>query len=73
MADQCQGDEFTIADFVHDETAEDNAETEAGESRATNGSELGSGEAIFFGPVVKNAATDGEADAGGEDGHESRP
>ena len=43
------------------------------ETRAANGTELGGGEAIFLLPVVKDAATDGEADAGGENGHEAGP
>jgi hypothetical protein len=34
---------------------------------------LSAGEAVFFGPVVKDASADGEADAGCEDGHETRP
>ena len=73
VADEGEGDEFAVADFVDDEAAEDDAEAEAGEACAANGAELSAGEAVFFGPVVKDASADGEADAGCEDGHETRP
>ena len=42
-------------------------------SGAADGAELRASEAEFLAPVVKNAAADGEAHAGGENGHESSP
>jgi hypothetical protein len=42
-------------------------------TRTADGAELCSGEAEFLAPVVEDSAADGEADAGGEDGHESGP
>ena len=66
-------DQLAVADLVHDHAADDDAEAEAGEARAADGAELGAGEAEFRRPVVEDAAANGEADAGGENGHEAGP
>ncbi len=73
VADERQGDQFAVADLIHDDAADDDAEAEAGETRAADGAELRAGEAELLAPVIENAAANGEADAGGEDGHEAGP
>src|SRR5687767_896590 len=73
VAKQRYKDQFAIADFIDDDPANHDAEAEAGETSAADGSELGAGETKFFGPVIKNAATEGETHAGREDGHKTGP
>ena len=67
------GDELAVADLVHDDAADDDAEAEPGETRSTDGTQLGAGEAEVGGPVGEDATPDAEADAGGEDGEEACP
>ena len=66
-------DQLAVADLVDDEAADDDAETEAGEPRAADGAELRAGETELCGPVGQDAAANGEADAGGENGQEACP
>ena len=66
-------DQLAVADLVHDHAADDDAEAEAGETGSADGAELRTSEAEIGGPVGKNAAADGEADAGGENGQEAGP
>jgi len=73
MAKEGNDDEFPVADLIDDHTADDDSETEAGESRATDRAELRPGKTVFLGPVVEDASADGEAYACGEDGDESGP
>ena len=68
-----QDDELAVADFIHHDATQDDAEAKAVEAHAADGTELSAGEAELLGPVVKDAAADGEADAGGQDGHEAGP
>ena len=70
---ECGDDQFAVANLVADDAAEDDAEAEAGQPRATNHTKLGTGEAEFFAPVVKDTAADGKADTGGENRHEAGP
>ena len=79
--DQCRqhveeegsGDQFPVADLIHDDAADDDAEAEAGEARAADRSELCAGESEVSSPVRQDASADAEADAGGEDGEEACP
>ncbi len=73
VAKQGDRDELTVADFVHQDAADDDAEAEARETSAADGAELSVGEAEGSLPVAEDAATDGEADAGRKDSHEARP
>ena len=73
MADEGEGDEFSVADFVYDETAQDDPEAEPREACAADVAELGGGEAEFFGPVIEDSAADGKANAGGQNRHETGP
>ena len=65
--------ELAVADLVHDEPADDDAEAETGEPGAADGAELRAGEAEFGGPVRQDAAADAEADARRENGQEAGP
>ena len=65
--------ELAVADLVHDDAADDDAEAEAGEPGAADVAELRTGEAELGRPVGKDAAADAEADAGGENGQEAGP
>jgi len=73
VAEEGDRDELAVADLVDDHAADDDAEAEAGEAGAADGAELGGGEAVFGRPGAEDAATEGEADAGGKDGHEASP
>lgn len=73
VADKGKGDELAVTDLVHNEATKDDAKAEAREASAADGSELGTGETVFLAPVVKDTSADGEADAGGQDGHEACP
>ena len=80
-SDQCRehvqherrDDQLAVADLVHDQPADDDAEAESGETGAADGAELRAGEAELRAPVVKDAPADAETDAGREDCHESGP
>ena len=64
-------DQFAVADLVRDDAADDDAEAEAGEAGAADVAELRRREAELAAPVGENAAANGEADAGGKNGHET--
>ena len=65
--------QLAVADFVADDSADNNTEAKAGESGAADGAQLRGGEAKLGAPVVENTAADAEAHAGGEDGHKAGP
>ncbi len=73
MADEGEGDEFAVPEFIDDDATEDDAEAESGESGSADFAELGCAESEFFGPEGEDASAECEADAGGEDGHETGP
>ena len=73
VAEEGEGDELAVADLVDDHAADDDAEAEAREAGAADGTELGGGEAVFGRPGAEDAAAEGEADAGREDSHEAGP
>ncbi|PAZ03463.1 MAG: hypothetical protein CAK89_01210 [Opitutia bacterium AMD-G3] len=73
MADEGEGDELAVADLVDDHAADDDAEAEAREAGAADGTELGGVEAVFGRPGAEDAATEGEAYARSKDGHEACP
>ena len=65
-------DQFAITDLIRDDARDDDAEAKAGKAGAADGAELRAGEAEVSGPIREDAAANGEADAGGENGHETR-
>ena len=65
MPNECHTDELAVTDLVDKETADDDAEAEAGEAGAVDLAVLRRAEAVLARPVGKNAAADGEAHAGG--------
>ena len=73
MADEGEGDEFAVAEFVDDDSPEDDAETEPGEAGSSNFAQLGGAESEFLGPEWEDASAESEAHACGEDGHETCP
>ena len=73
MEEEGRRDQLAVADLVHDDAADDDAETETGEPGAADGAQLRPGEAEVSGPVGKDAAADAEADAGRENGQETGP
>ena len=66
-------DQLAVANLVHDDAADDDAETEAGEPGAPDRTELRAGEPEIGGPGGKDAAADAETDAGGENGEKPGP
>ena len=66
-------DQLAVADPIHDDAADDDAETEAGEPGAADGAELRAGESELGGPVGEDAASNAEPDAGGKNGQEPGP
>ena len=64
-------DQLAVADRVHDQAGDDDAEAEAGETSPPDRAELRTGEAEVGGPVGKDAAADAKADAGSENGQEA--
>ncbi len=73
MADEGEGHEFAVAEFVNNHPPEDDAEAETGEAGSPDFTELGCTEAEFLGPEGEDASAESEAHAGGEDGHETCP
>ena len=73
MHDERRDDQLAVADLVDDQAADDDAEAEPGEAGAADGAQLRAGKAEFSGPRRENGAADGEADAGRENGDETRP
>ena len=66
-------DEFSVADAVDDHAADDDAETEAGETGAADGAELRAREPEVSGPAGQDAAANAEPDAGGQNGQKAGP
>ena len=62
-----------VADLVSDDAADDDSETKSREPCAADGAQLRGGETEFLPPIIENAAANGEANAGGENGGESSP
>ena len=73
VAEEGDRDELAVADLVDDHAADDDAEAEAREAGAADGSELAIGKPEGLFPSAEDAATEGEADAGREDSHEAGP
>jgi hypothetical protein len=73
VAKESDHDEFAIAEFIREQTADQNDQAEAGQSAAGNSSKFRAGEAELAAPVAENATANGEADTGGENGHEAGP
>ena len=73
MQNEGGDDELAVADLVRHDTADDDAKAEACETGTPDGAELAGCESILMPPVSKDAATDGKADASGENGHEAGP
>jgi len=67
------GDELAVADLVHDDAADDDAEAEPGEPGAVDEADFQPGEVKGLHPVAEDGAADAEADAGRQDGHEACP
>jgi len=68
-----ESDQLAVAELVDQDAADDDTEAEAGETSATDRTQLGRGKAVFRGPGAEDAATKGEADAGRKDSHEAGP
>ena len=62
--------QFSIADFVSNQTTDDNAETEPREPGAVNQTDLQAGESELCGPGVEQVAADCETDSRRQDRHE---
>ena len=73
VADKRRHHQFTVTDLIHDDTTDDDAETETGEPRAADGTELSGGEAELGSPVIEDSAANGETDASGKDRPKSSP
>ena len=65
--------ELAVSHLVHDDTADNNSEAEAGEAGAADIPELSAGEAEVSTPVGEDAPADTEADACRQDSQKSRP
>ncbi len=63
---------MVIPDRVCDERASQDDHPEAEESAAGDASQIALREPELASPVTEDAASDAEADAGGQNGHESR-
>lgn len=73
MQEERGANEFAITNLVGNDAADNDAEAETGQARAADLAELRAGEAVFGAPVSKDTAANGEADAGGKNGHETGP
>jgi hypothetical protein len=73
VAGESRNNDFAIADLVHDQAGDDDAKTKARESCAADCANLSGGESKLALPVVKNAAAQGKAHAGSENGGKARP
>ena len=71
MEQERSDDKLAVPDLIDHHTADDNSKAEAGESRATDVTQLSGGETKISRPIGENAATDAEADAGRKDRHEA--
>lgn len=65
--------EFSIADLIHNHTANNDAKAETRKSGSVDGTKLSGIEAKFGSPVGQNTTTDTETYAGGENRHKSGP
>jgi hypothetical protein len=65
MQREGEQDEATVAHLVADDASDDNAEAEAGETRATDRAKLRAGEAEFRTPIIEDSTADGKANARG--------
>ena len=65
--------QFAIADLVHHDATDDDAEAKTREPGSANCAQLRSREAEVSAPVCKNAAADAKADAGRQNGQEAGP
>ena len=63
----------SVANFVNDDTANDDPKAETGKTSSTNRPKLESRESVFTAPVVKNSTTDGKTNPRGKDRHETSP
>src|SRR5713226_5660281 len=66
-------DEFTVADLVAQQSANDDAETEAGKASPVDIAQLGGGEPEITAPVREDAAANSEANARRQDGGKAGP
>ncbi len=73
MTCECQDDKPSVSDLVRNHAADNDPETETGESGTADRTELRCGEAILTAPVVKNPTANRETDTSGKDGHEAGP
>jgi hypothetical protein len=73
MRGEGQHDKLAVTDFVRNNTAADDAETEPDKAGTTNGTQLCTGETIGLSPVVKDSTSNGESYASRKDGHKASP
>ena len=73
MAEERRDHQLSITHDIRQQCAEQDDEAEAHQAEAGDLAGLLLGEAELGGPVIQDAAADAEADAGGQDGHESGP
>ena len=71
MECECGRHEFSVADFIHHDAAKNDAKTETRKACAADETDLAVCEAEERFPLSGETVAQCEADAGGEDGHES--
>src|SRR5436190_9583980 len=73
VQDEGRDDQLAVADFVADDSADDDAEAETSESHSADVAEVLAGETEFGGPIVKESSANREPNARGENGHKAAP
>ena len=73
MERKCSDDQFSIADLVAKQPANNDPETESGETGAVDVTELSGGKPEISTPIGKDATTDAKADARSQNGRKPGP
>ena len=73
VAEEREHDQPAVAELVHHQASDDDAEAETGEAGAADHPELRGGELKLGCPGAEHTVAEGEAYAGGEDRGESGP
>ena len=73
MQSECGGDQFSVANLIHNNAADDDTKTKTGEARAANEADLAVGKSKESFPFSGETVAQCETDAGGQDGHKAGP